>query len=146
MRRSIPFLLAVALALAACQDAVAPAPNLDAARDEIPLLPGESDGIQSLTASISGPGSVGNYTTCTFTSSVSGGTAPYTYSWGIAGASGGYLSLGSYNTASVQATGYNYGSYGSTGSVYLYVTVTDANGLQASPYKQVLIPYSSTSC
>jgi hypothetical protein len=144
MRRVLSLLL-VALAVAACQDAVAPVPQAVPALDEIPLAPGETDGIQSLSASINGPGSVGNYTTCTYTTTVSGGTAPYSYSWGIAGASGGYLSLGSYNTASVQATGYYYGS-GGTGSVYLYVTVTDANGLQASPYKQVLIPSSSTSC
>jgi hypothetical protein len=143
MRRTLSLLL-TALALAACQDAVAP--NVPAARDEIPLVPGDADGIQSLSASISGPGSVGNYTTCTFTSSVSGGTAPYSYAWGIVGASGGYLSLGSTTGSSVQATGYYYGSYGGTGSVYLYVTVTDANGLTASPYKQVLIPYNSTSC
>ena len=89
---------------------------------------------------------MGNYTTCTFSATVSGGTAPYTYAWGISAASGGYLSLGSYNTASIQATGYYYGTWGGTGSVYLYVTVTDANGLQATPYRQILIPYSSTSC
>lgn len=145
MRRTLSLLTAV-LALAACQDAVAPVQSAAPVLDEVPFAPGESDGIQSLSASINGPGSVGNYTTCTYTTTVSGGTAPYSYSWGIAGASGGYLSLGSYNTASVQATGYYYGSWGGTGSVYLYVTVTDANGLQTTPYKQVLIPYSSTSC
>jgi hypothetical protein len=140
-------LLVATLALAACQDTVAPTPEAaDAVHSEIPAAPEDGMGLQSLSASITGPGTVGNYTTCTFSASVSGGTAPYTYSWGIAGASGGYLSLNAYNTASVQATGYNYGSWGSTGSVYLYVTVTDANSLTSTPYKQVLIPYSSTSC
>ena len=42
--------------------------------------------VGNLTASISGPGTVGNYTTCTFTATVSGGTAPYTYAWGISAA------------------------------------------------------------
>lgn len=146
MRKWLPLVL-VSLVLAACQDATAPVGPTDArqARDEIPAAP-DGTTLQSLTASINGPGTVGNYTTCTYTTTVSGGTPPYSYSWGIAGATGGYLSLNSYSTASVQATGYNYGSWGSTGSVYLYVTVTDANGLTANPYKQVLIPYSSTSC
>lgn len=141
-------LLLVTLLAAACQDAVAPI------QPDGPLLARSSRGggdpggvtAQSLTATINGPGSVGNYTTCTFTSTVSGGTAPYTYSWSIVGASGGYLSLGSTNGASVQATGYYYGSYGGTGSVYLVLTVTDCFGLTASPARRVLIPYSSTSC
>ncbi|HEX6036908.1 hypothetical protein [Longimicrobium sp.] len=145
--RSLLSLLLVPLALAACGDATAPLSPTDAlqARGGIPGAPGGIT-LQSLTASINRPGTVGNYTTCTFSASVSGGTAPYTYAWGISGASGGYLSPQSYNTASIQATGYYYGSWGGTGSVYLYVTVTDANGLQATPYRQILIPYSSTSC
>lgn len=78
---------------------------------------------------------------------MSGGTAPYSYSWSIAGASGGYLSLGSSSGSSVQATGYYYGSYGGTGSVYLLLTVTDASGLTPyAPARRVLIPYDSTSC
>jgi len=146
MRRILSLAIAT-LALAACQDTVAPTTDAAPALSQgIPEAPTDVMGIQALSASISGPGSVGNYTTCTFTSNVSGGTPPFTYSWGIAGASGGYLSLGSYNTASVSATGYYYGSYGGTGSVYLTLTVTDANGLTASPYKLVSIPYSSTSC
>jgi hypothetical protein len=148
MRRTLCLLLAAA-ALSACGDAVAPTagPVAPSTRDEIPWVPDGSDGIQSLSASISGPGTVGNYTTCTYTSTVSGGTPPYTYSWGIAGASGGYLSLGSYNTASVQATGYYYGGGSGTGSVYLLLTVTDANSLTAyAPAVRVYIPSSSTSC
>lgn len=137
--RTLLSLLLVPLALAACGDATAPVSPTDALR-------ARGVTIQSLTAGISGPGTVGNYTTCTFTATVSGGTAPYTYAWGISAASGGYLSPQSYNTASIQATGYYYGSWGGTGTVYLYVTVTDANGLQATPYRQILIPYSSTSC
>jgi hypothetical protein len=147
MRRTLS-LLALALVITACADAVAPAPATEAvlARGGQPGGPGEPLGIQSLAASINGPGSVGNYTTCTFTSTVSGGTPPYSYSWSIVGATNGYLSLGSTTSSSVQATGYYYGSWGGTGSVYLILTVTDANSLQASPSKQVLIPYSSTSC
>lgn len=145
MRRTLSLLL-VAVVLSACQDAVAPAARVAPALDAIPLAPGDADGIQALSVGISGPGSVGDYSTCTFTSSVSGGTAPYSYSWGISGNSGGYLSLGSYNTASVQATGHYYGSWGGTGSVYLTLSVTDANGLTGSAYKQVLVPYSYTSC
>jgi hypothetical protein len=143
MRRTLPLLLAT-LVLSACADAVAPLPDAAFARGE---RTGPTTTIQSLAAGINGPGTVGSYTTCTFTSTVSGGTAPYTYAWSIAGASGGYLSLASTTGASVQATGYNYGSYGSTGSVYLLLTVTDANGATAyAPAKRVLIPYSSTSC
>ena len=146
MRRILSLLL-VPLALAACRDAVAPTPDASLARGG---RGGEITGLvtaQSLTAAINGPGTVGNYTTCTFTSTVSGGTPPYSYSWSIAGASGGYLSLGSYNTASVQATGYYYGPWGGTGSVYLLLTVTDAASQQASaPAKRVSIPYSATSC
>lgn len=147
MRRMLSLLLTAA-ALSACQDAVAPTagPLPPSARDEIPWVPEESDGIQSLSANISGPGTVGSYTTCNWGSSVSGGTAPYTYSWTMVGAQGGYLRLTNTSSATVTGTAYNYGSYGSTGSVYLVLTVTDANGLTASPYKQVLIPYSSTSC
>jgi hypothetical protein len=142
MRRTFSLLLAT-LALAACHDAVAPDADAALARGGRPLEP---IGIQSLTASISGPASVGNYTTCTFTSSVSGGTAPYTYSWSIVGATNGYLSLSGTSNASVSATGYYYGPWGGTGSVYLILTVTDANGLTASPSKRVNIPYTATSC
>jgi hypothetical protein len=143
MRRMLS-LLTAALVLSACRDAVAPSPDAVLARGRDPIEP---IGIQSLTASISGPGSVGNWTTCTFTSSVSGGTAPYTYSWSIAGATGGYLGFnGSTSGSSVSATGHYYGGGSGTGSVYLIVTITDANGLNATPYKQVLIPSSSTSC
>jgi hypothetical protein len=146
MRRMLP-VLAATLVLAACQDAVAPttAGGPAFARGGIPGAPGGIT-IQSLSASISGPAIVGNYTTCNWGSSVSGGTAPYTYSWTMVGAQGGYLSLTNTSSATVTGTAYNYGSYGSTGSVYLVLTVTDANGLTASPYKQVSIPYSSTSC
>lgn len=143
MRRILSLLL-VALVLSACADAVAPAPDAVLARGE---RSGPAVQVQSLTAGINGPGTVGNYTTCTFTSTVSGGTAPYSYSWSIAGASSGYLSLSGASNASVQATGYYYGSWGGTGSVYLLLTVTDANGLVAyAPAKRVLIPYSATSC
>jgi hypothetical protein len=143
MRRTLS-LLAAALMVSACQDAVAPTPDAVHARGRAPIEP---IGIESLAASISGPGSVGNYTTCTFTSSVSGGTAPYTYSWSFVGATNGYLSFnGSTTGSSVSATGYYYGSWGGTGSVYLILNVTDANGLRASPSKHVLIPYNSTSC
>jgi hypothetical protein len=143
--RGILSLLLVSIALAACQDAVAPAP------DAAPALARGGGGpgpvtVQSLAASIGGPGAVGNYTTCTFTSSVSGGTAPYSYSWTMVGATNGYLSLSGTSNASVSATGYYYGSWGGTGYAYLVVTVTDANGLTASPYKRVDIPYYSTSC
>ena len=82
MRRTLSILIA-ALALGACQDAVAPAPDASPVLTAIPQLPGESDGLQSLSASINGPSAVGNYTTCTFTSSVSGGTPPYSYLWVI---------------------------------------------------------------
>jgi hypothetical protein len=141
--RKMLSLLTAALVLSACQDAVAPPPDAVLARGRAPIAP---IGIQSLTASISGPGSVGDWTTCTFTSSVSGGTAPYTYSWSIVGATGGYLGFnGSTTSSSVSATGHYYGG-GGTGSVYLIVSITDANGLNATPYKQVLIPSSSTSC
>ena len=148
MKRTLS-LLVLALALSACQDAVAPTARAGAppAHDEIPWVPEESDGIQSLSASINGPGTVGNFTTCTFTSTVSGGTPPYSYSWGIAGASGGYLSLNSYNTASVQATGHYYGGGSGTGTVYLLLTVTDANSLTAyAPARLIYIPSSSSSC
>jgi hypothetical protein len=133
MQKILPLLLA-ALLLTACQDAVAPAPEAVFQ-------------IQSLTASINGPGTVGNWSTCTFTSTVSGGTAPYTYSWSFVGATSGYLSFnGSTSGSSVSATGHYTGPWGGTGSVYLILNVTDANGLTASPSKRINIPYYATSC
>lgn len=144
MHKVFPLLL-VALALAACQDTVAPAGPGAPAFARGGGGPGPIT-VQSLSASISGPGVVGNYTTCTWNSTVSGGTPPYSYSWSIVGATGGYLSLWSTTNASVTATAYYYGSWGGTGYTYLVLTVTDANGLQASPYKRVDIPYYSTSC
>jgi hypothetical protein len=143
MRRTLSLLLAT-LALSACHDAVAPEADAVLARGERGLEP---IGIQSLAASISGPASVGNYTTCTFTSSVSGGTAPYTYSWSFVGATSGYLSFnGSTSGSSVSVTGHYTGPWSGTGSVYLILNVTDANGLTASPSKRVNIPYTATSC
>jgi len=99
-----------------------------------------------LTAGIAGPAQVGNYTTCTWTSGVSGGTAPYTYAWNLSGATGGYIGLGSTTGATMTGTGYYYGSGGSPGTAYLTLTVTDATSATTTTYLPVSILSSSTSC
>ena len=102
--------------------------------------------IGGLSASITGPAQVGHYATCTWNSTVTGGTAPYTYYWTISGTSGGYISLGSNTGPSVTGTGYYYGSYGSTGSTVLVLQVTDANGVTVTPYKQITLTSNYGSC
>ena len=99
-----------------------------------------------LVVGINGPSTVGNYVTCTWYSAVSGGAAPYTYAWNLAGATGGYLSLTNTSGANQTATAYYYGSYGGTGQANLILTITDANGHQVTAWKQVSITSSSTYC
>jgi hypothetical protein len=86
-----------------------------------------------LTVSIGGPSPVRKFDTCDWIAYVSGGTAPYSYSWSVGSAAGtptddyweGYL-IGSEATFSV--------------------TVTDANGVQKTVSRNILGSPSAPLC
>jgi subtilisin family serine protease len=100
-----------------------------------------------ISVAISGPTHVGNYVTCTWNSAMTGGAAPFTYSWGQSANSGGYLGFtGSTTSSSVSATGNYYGSYGGVGSTYLTLVVTDANGVQVSTALPISISANYSYC
>lgn len=146
MRNILPALL-LTLALAACRDAVAPAspggPAL--ARGGTPGKPGGVT-IQSVTASISGPSSVGYGQTCDYTGSASGGTAPYSYRWIPSYTSGSSYFVGGAGPVNVyHGTAYYYGS-GSSGPVSLYLEVTDALGAVGSTTKNITAYSTAIGC
>lgn len=85
-----------------------------------------------LSVSISGPSRVRTNVTCTWTASVSGGTAPYTYQW--LGGYGGYYDL----AQSYQAY------FPSTDG--LSVIVEDANGQTAQGNLGVFASPSGPTC
>lgn len=88
-----------------------------------------------LSVSIVGPSLVPRWVTCTWSSSVSGGTAPYTYQWSDARGTGNLPDNGtSYSVDMISA------------SDILYLTVTDANGVQQSVSKNVTTSLSAPPC
>jgi hypothetical protein len=86
-----------------------------------------------LTVTISPPSTVRRFTSCTWYKSVSGGTAPYTYSWEIEGGSG--TSTSSSFTAEVLSA-----------AADIYLTVTDANGVQKTVTKHITTSTSAPLC
>lgn len=86
----------------------------------------------SLSVSIHGPSPVRSGATCTWYADVSGGTAPYSYSWSASGGSG-YAS-GSWYTNS------------SSTSFTLYLTVTDATGASQSTSRWVTVNSTAPAC
>lgn len=86
------------------------------------------------TVTINGPTTVRPNSTCYYSSTVSGGTSPYSYEWyqdnGVIGTDSG---------VDASATGYVYG-------YILTLTVTDSNGLVGSARQDVTITASAPIC
>ena len=145
MRRIIPVLL-VTLALAACQDAMAPA-----GPQALAYARGGGGGLgpitaQSITVGISGPSSVGYGQTCDYTGSASGGTAPYSYRWIPGYTSGSSYFVGGAGPITVyHGTAYYYGS-GSSGPISLYLEVTDALGAVGTTTKYMTAYNTAIGC
>lgn len=89
-----------------------------------------------LTVSILGPTLARRWTTCTYTRSVSGGTAPYTYGWADESAGGSPINTG---------TTWDVDMISSAGDD-IYLTVTDANGWQRSATKHVTVTATAPVC
>jgi hypothetical protein len=89
-----------------------------------------------LTLSILGPSQARRWSTCTYTRSVSGGTAPYTYEWSSEAGGGGAIDNGTtYDVDLISAGGDD-----------ISLTVTDANGWQRSATKHVSVSLSYPPC
>lgn len=88
-----------------------------------------------LSVSIVGPTLVPRWVTCTWSSSVSGGTAPYSYQWSDARGTGSIYDTG---------TSYDVDMISATDDIYL--TVTDANGVQQGASKHVTTSLSAPPC
>lgn len=86
-----------------------------------------------LTVTISPPSTVRRFTSCTWFKSVTGGTAPYTYSWEIEG--GSVASAGSTLTATVISA-----------AADIYLTVTDANGVQKTVTRHIATNTTAALC
>lgn len=86
-----------------------------------------------LTVTISPPSTVRRFTSCTWYKSVSGGTAPYTYYWEIDGGAG--TSTSATFTADVISA-----------AADIYLTVTDANGVQKTVTKHITTSTSAPLC
>lgn len=90
--------------------------------------------LEVFDAAISGPNSVQPSATCEWTVAVSGGTAPYTYSWSAPGATGSDAFFDYSNTAS------------DGGAFTLSVSVTDAVGAGGTISKQVSVASGARTC
>jgi hypothetical protein len=144
MRRTIAVLLA-ALAVAACQDAVAPAAPHAPAYARGGGGPGPVT-IQSVAVGITGPSSVGYGQTCDYTGSASGGTAPYSYRWIPSYTSGSSYFVGGAGPSTVfHGTAYYYGG-GSSGPISLYLEVTDALGAVGATTKYMTAYSTAIGC
>ncbi|HEU0301759.1 MAG TPA: hypothetical protein VFR37_20060 [Longimicrobium sp.] len=147
MRRMLPLLLVLG---AACQDAQAPlapaAADALQARGGRPGAPTDPIQVQSLTAGISGPSSVGNAQTCDYTGSASGGTAPYSYRW-VPSYSGpnSYFVGGAGPSNVFHGTGYYTGG-GTSTTIWLFLEVTDANSLTASTTRYMTLYSTAVGC
>lgn len=86
-----------------------------------------------LSVSISPPSTVRRFTSCTWFKTATGGTAPYTYSWSIDGGSG--ESTSSSFTATVISA-----------AADIYLTVTDANGVQLTTTKHISTTTTAPLC
>ena len=88
-----------------------------------------------LSVSIVGPSLVPRWVTCTWSSSVSGGTAPYTYHWSDQHLTGNPPDNDTeFSVDMISATN------------ILYLTVTDANGVQKSVSKNITTSLSAPPC
>jgi|GEM_PF-4332415 len=88
-----------------------------------------------LTVGITGTTLARRWTTCTWYKSASGGTAPYTYYW-----------WDEHGTGSVNNTGTSYQVDMISASDDIYLTVTDANGVQATATKHVNTSSTAPLC
>jgi hypothetical protein len=88
-----------------------------------------------LTLSINGPTLARRWTTCTYTRSVSGGAAPYTYEWSDEAGGGSPINTGTSYSVDMISAGDD-----------IYLTVTDANGWQRSATKHVTVTLSAPVC
>ncbi|HEU4561700.1 MAG TPA: hypothetical protein VFS20_28000, partial [Longimicrobium sp.] len=87
-----------------------------------------------LTVTISPPSTVRRFTSCTWYKSVSGGTAPYTYYWEIDGG------------AATTNTGATFTADVISAAADIYLTVTDANGVQKTVSKHITTSTSAPLC
>jgi hypothetical protein len=90
---------------------------------------------RGLTVTILGPTLAPRWVTCSWTSAVSGGTAPYSYQWSDA-----------HGTGSQADTNESYYVDMISASDDIYLTVTDANGVQKSASKHVNTSLSAPPC
>jgi hypothetical protein len=88
-----------------------------------------------LTASISGAQEAPSYTWCTWTAAVSGGTAPYTYSW---------IAVGT-GLMDERISGATYSAIASHGAIELWLTVRDVMGQYVEVSRRLDV-VSSGSC
>jgi hypothetical protein len=86
---------------------------------------------QTFAAVILGPSSLRSYTQCVWRVNLSGGTAPYTYTWSASNGSGSGDSEW-------------YGEFYGTGTLYL--TVTDGNNQSVSVLKNVFATSGGPLC
>ena len=88
-----------------------------------------------LSVTINGHSTVRRGDTCIWTSTVSGGTAPYSYSWSDEGSGSSGSTTGTSFTVTIIGAG-----------DYIYLTVTDINGVQKSVTKYVSATLSAPLC
>ncbi len=86
-----------------------------------------------LTVGISGPSTVRRFTSCTWTRSASGGTAPYTYAW-------------TNDNTHLDGTGVYYTADALRAVLNITLVVTDANGVQATATKSVSATNTAPLC
>ncbi|HET6233045.1 MAG TPA: hypothetical protein VFE05_23410 [Longimicrobiaceae bacterium] len=120
-------ILALAAAVAGCES------GASTARSTGPTGPRLT--LSSSSVSLNGPSPVHAGSTCVYYANVSGGTAPYSYSWSASG--GTFSDLGDGVIEATRST---------VGILNLSVTVTDANNDTASGFKTVNFTSTAPYC
>ena len=103
----------------------------------------------NLSVTVSGPSNIidSSPKTVTFSSSISGGESPYSYSWSIS--TYNFSTIQSYNysnnggmdfTVTFSANASNF-AYGNNVIYNVSVRITDNNGIQASNYINLMVSY-----